>query len=104
LKLLQLTLASHKFKIKPISYKIGPPGPILMSKYSKETAMAIGTIYKYSNKRTFSVIRPKEWKVALTDVVFKTTEYTGRLGDTVKYDVEYVSGKGYATNIVKVNT
>lgn len=65
--------------------------------------MAVGTVYKYNKNRKFSVIRPKEWKIQRQDVLFESTQYAFSLGDRVEYDVEYRNGKGYATNIKKID-
>ena len=65
--------------------------------------MAVGTVYKYNKNRKFSVIRPKEWKIQRQDVLFESTQYAFNLGDHVEYDVEYRNGKGYATNIKKID-
>ena len=66
--------------------------------------MPIGTIYKYNKNRKFSIIRPKEWKTERQDVLFESIQYTFNLGDHVRYDVEYRNGKGYASNIQKLDT
>ena len=64
--------------------------------------MPIGTIYKYNSKRKFSVIRPKEWKTELFDVLFETKSFACKLGDKVEYDEKLVNRKKYAENLKKV--
>ena len=66
--------------------------------------MATGTVYKYNKNRKFSIIRPKEWKIQRQDVLFESAQYSFSLGDKVEYDVEYRNGKGYASNIKKLDT
>jgi len=65
--------------------------------------MPVGKIYKYNKNRKFSVIRPKEWKTQRQDVLFESIQHACCLGDNVEYDVEYRNGKGYATNIKKID-
>jgi len=74
----------------------------MVSSSSGDITMPIGTIYKYNSKRKFSVIRPKEWKTNLIDVLFETKDFECKLGDSVEYDEKEVNGKKYAQNIKKI--
>ena len=74
----------------------------MVSSSSGDIKMPVGTIYKYNSKRKFSVIRPKEWKTNLMDVLFETKDFECKLGDNVEYDEKEVNGKKYAQNIKKI--
>ena len=64
--------------------------------------MPIGQVYKYNKNRKFSIIRPKTWGDTLHDVMFLSSEYDLKKGDTVEYTREMKNKKFYATNIKKI--
>ena len=65
--------------------------------------MKYGTVYKYSPKRKYNIIRPKTWGNGLVDVMYLTADYPNlRLGDQVEFVSEIKNKKTYAVFVKKV--
>jgi len=75
----------------------------MISTWRSDINMPTGTIYKYNKVRKFSVIRPKDWKTNLQDVLFTTVSFDCKLGDHVEYDHVLRNGKRYAENLRKIS-